>query len=76
MPLPATWLKERGWTRNMVTTTVAALIASAPIFLLGTPVLAVFVGWENVMMMGVVPFLIGDVVKSVFAAVVVRSMER
>lgn len=71
----AGWLREQGWTRSVVATTLAGLIASAPIFVLGTPVLAVFVGWENVMMMGVAPFLIGDVVKSVFAAVIVRSLE-
>ena len=72
----AGWLKDRGWTHSLVPTIMAALIASIPIFLLGTPILAVFVGWENVIMLGVVPFLIGDIVKSVFAAIVVRLMEK
>ncbi len=72
----AGWLKDKGWTRNVVSTTLAALIASIPIFLLGTPILAAFVGWNNVVMMGIVPFLVGDVVKSALAAIVVRSLER
>lgn len=72
----AGWLRDRGWTRTVYTAFAAAVVASAPIFLLGTPVLAAFVGWNNVVMMGIVPFLVGDVVKSALAAIVVRSVER
>ena len=72
----AGWLQERGWTRNVGTTMLASLIASIPIFILGTPVLAAFVGWKSVLVMGVVPFLVGDVIKSALAAITVRTLSR
>jgi len=78
--IPAAWLagflKETGWVKGFSSGFVVSLVASIPIFILGTPVLALFVGLNNVMMMGVVPFLIGDVVKSVIAAGIVSSILR
>jgi len=73
--VPAAWvaggLRERGWTHHPIATFGAAMIASLPIFLLGVPVLASFVGWDNIMVMGVYPFVAGDVIKSGLAALTV-----
>ncbi|RPI69454.1 MAG: biotin transporter BioY [Ignavibacteriae bacterium] len=72
--IPAAWLagylKETGWTGSFVGAFGSALLASMPIFVLGSIVLASFVGMGNVWMMGVVPFLIGDVIKSGIAALI------
>jgi biotin transport system substrate-specific component len=76
--LPAAWIAglfaDRGLAKSFFGALVAAFTASLPIFILGTPVLALFVGWESVLMMGVVPFLVGNVIKSVLVASVVRTV--
>jgi biotin transport system substrate-specific component len=74
--VPAAWLagflRDAGWTRSYVSAFIASLLASLPIFILGTAVLTAFVGIEQIWMMGVVPFLIGDVIKSALAALIAR----
>lgn len=74
--VPAAWLagylRDAGWTRSYFGTFVSALLASLPILILGSFMLASYVGIENVWMMGVVPFVVGDVVKSALAALIAR----
>ena len=67
----AGWLKESGWTNTILSTFAAAVLSSLPIFIMGIPVLASFVGWSNIMTMGVYPFILGDVIKSILATMTV-----
>jgi biotin transporter BioY len=61
-------LAERGWDRRVLTTWAAMALGSTMIFLCGLPWLAQFVGWDRVLAAGLYPFLVGDVIKQVLAA--------
>jgi biotin transport system substrate-specific component len=56
-------LAERGWDRKFGTTLLAMLIGNAALFSLGIFWLSGFVGIENALMAGVVPFIAGELVK-------------
>ena len=58
-------LSERGQDRNIVTAIPAFLAGSAIIYLFGVPWLAhiVNVSWEQAVADGMVPFLLGDLIK-------------
>ncbi|MBI2793432.1 MAG: biotin transporter BioY [Ignavibacteria bacterium] len=78
--IPAAWLagvlRDSGWTQTFIWSTVSAFAASVPILILGTVVLSVFVGIENALMMGVIPFVVGDLVKSVIAAGIATAVKK
>ncbi|MCX6365264.1 MAG: biotin transporter BioY [Armatimonadetes bacterium] len=62
-------LAERGWDRKPLTTALGMLLASLTIFLFGALWLAQFVGGiVPAVVQGVLPFLPGDVLKSLLAA--------
>ncbi len=61
-------LAERGWDRKLVTTLLAMLVGNAIIYVFGLPWLALFVGIENALPLGLHPFVIGDVLKAILAA--------
>src|SRR5262245_41267804 len=63
------WLAERGWDRNTLTTALAMLIANITIYVPGLLWLSTFVGTDKVFAFGLTPFLFGDVLKLVLAAV-------
>ena len=62
------WLSERGWDRRVLTTVLAMLLGSSLIYLFGVSWLAVFIGWEKAVSAGMVPFLLGDFLKILVAA--------
>ena len=66
-------LAGRGWDRRIETTTLAMLAGNAVIYAFGLPWLAAFVGAENVLTLGLFPFLIGDLLKLVLAAALLPS---
>ena len=61
-------LAERGWDRRFVTMLAAMLLGSAVIFALGLIQLSRFVPQPQLLAAGLLPFVPGDVVKSVLAA--------
>jgi biotin transport system substrate-specific component len=61
-------LAERGWDRRFFTMCGAMLLGSAAIFGLGALGLARFVPAGHVLASGVLPFLPGDLIKTVLAA--------
>ena len=63
------WLAEHGWDRNLFTSILAMLAGEVAIFACGMAWLAQFVGWNNVVADGLIPFLIGDTIKLLAAAV-------
>ena len=67
--LLAGWLAELGWDRNVVTAMLAALLAGAVIYLPGLLWLGSVVGWDKpVLAFGLYPFIPGDIMKAVLAA--------
>lgn len=64
-------LAERGWDRNPFTTIAAMLLGSVVIFAGGLAGLSRFVPPEGLLAAGLLPFIPGDLVKTVLAAVTV-----
>ena len=73
--LPATvvsgYLVEHGWGKHMLTTALAALAGLAVIFIGGLSVLAIFVGWQKSIELGLLPFILGDVLKLTFLSIAI-----
>ena len=71
------WLAERGWNGRHVGLAFAGmLISNALCLLLGAAWLAVLIGAEQAVMAGVVPFLVGAVLKAALGAVTLKLMAR
>ena len=64
------WLCECGWDRRTSTTFLAMTLGMLPIYTLGVVWLTQFVGWRSVVPAGITPFLLGDALKIVLAALV------
>ncbi|NUQ10825.1 MAG: biotin transporter BioY [Gemmatimonadaceae bacterium] len=61
------WLSERGASRSRWSTAGSMIAGSAVLFACGAVWLARFVGWDNVLATGVLPFLPGDALKIALA---------
>ena len=60
-------LAEKGWDRKMTTTFAAMLIGNAVIYAFGLPWLALLVGGEKALLLGLYPFIAGDLLKAALA---------
>lgn len=65
------YLMENGFSRNLFTRFIAALLGMSTIFLGGVLVLSQFVGWHAAWMLGVMPFMISEPIK--IAAITVMA---
>ena len=63
------WFCERGWDRKVGTAVIVMLLGTATIYLFGLPWLAQFTGWSKVLQLGLIPFIPGDILKAIVAAV-------
>jgi len=71
------WLAERGWTGNRTILALTAMLAGNIICLIsGAAWLSRMVGWERAIALGVLPFLLGGVVKSALGAATLRALAR
>lgn len=70
------WLAERGWDRSFLRTLAGMGLGNLLIYLFGLPWLAAFVGWERVWLQGLLPFLPGDALKALGAALLLPSLWR
>lgn len=66
-------LAERGWDRRVRTTLLVMLLGNAAIYAFGLPWLARFVGGERVLTSGLLPFIPGDLLKSILATTLLPS---
>jgi biotin transport system substrate-specific component len=66
-------LAERGWDRKPWTAALAMLIGSTVIFACGLLWLGRYVGWNNVVQQGLLPFIPGDVIKIALATVLLPA---
>ena len=62
-------LAERGWDRRVWSTVLAMLAGNAIIYACGLPWLGRFVGEGNVLSLGLLPFIPGDLLKLALAAI-------
>ena len=64
------WLAEKGWDRNILTATLTLLVGNALIYVPGLIWLGAVIGWDKpILEFGLYPFLLGDVLKLILAAV-------
>ena len=65
------WLAQLGWDRRFITTVFAMILGNLVIYLFGVPWLraVLAVGWEQAFAFGLTPFIAGDLIKVVAAAV-------
>ncbi len=67
------WLMEKSWDRKIWTSIIAMLIGSVTLYIFGLAWLANFVPPSNLLQVGLYPFIIGDLLKIVMAAFVIRG---
>ena len=67
------YLSEKGFSRNRISMFFALLFGSIVIYLFGVFRLLSFVEYEKVFMLGIAPFLVGDVIKTVLATILIPS---
>lgn len=68
------WLAERGWTgARLVQSFAAHFAANLFCLVLGGAWLATLIGLEKAMMLGVVPFVLGALLKSALAATLLKA---
>ena len=63
------YLCERGWDRRVGTAVLAMILGNVVIYLFGVSWLATFVGWDQVLTLGLIPFIPGDILKVLLTAV-------
>ena len=63
------WLAEKGWDRNIRQTTLAMILGTSIIFAAGVTWLSMIVGFQHAVVLGLLPFLGGAVVKIILASV-------
>lgn len=79
MVIAAYWmgtLSDRGWTRSLSRTWLAAFMGSAITFACGLVVLSAFVPAKALFAAGVLPFLPGDCIKTVLVTFIVFQTHR
>ncbi len=69
-------LAERGWDRSVLTTALAMLLGNIVLYVPGLIWLAGFIGGEQAIAGGLVPFVFGDLLKLALAAVLLPSAWR
>lgn len=68
-------LSDLGWTKKWSTTYFATLIGSAIVFAFGVIGLSVFIPFKNLLVAGVLPFLPGDLIKSLLASFIAYRLQ-
>ncbi len=67
------FFSEKKWDRKMNTTLLSMLIGNILIYIPGLIWLAKFTGFKYVLKMGFYPFIIGDIIKILFAIILLPS---
>ncbi len=67
-------LADRGWTKNFWKTWLAAFLGSCVTFLGGVLILSFFVPKGSLLIAGVIPFIPGDLIKTLIACFIVRQV--
>jgi biotin transport system substrate-specific component len=70
------FLAERGWDRRFVTTWAAMFLGSVTLFAFGLAWLSRFLGWGGAVAAGLLPFVLGDLLKQVLAALLLPGLWR
>jgi len=69
-------LAEKGWDRNFMTSIFAMIVSNALIYIFGLAWLAKFIPFENILKVGLYPFLVGDMIKILLVGLIFPSSWR
>jgi biotin transport system substrate-specific component len=67
---------DKGFTKNITGLLGSLTLATALIYLPGVLWLSTFTGVEKALMLGMIPFLLGDVIKAVIVALIARPVRK
>ena len=67
------WLAEKGWDQNMLSVLIMMVLGTMVIFLFGVIWLTQFTGLQNVLTMGLYPFLPGALIKIALATIILPA---
>jgi biotin transport system substrate-specific component len=70
------YLSEKGYTKRPVGSFISCFSATTIILITGMLYLAIFKGFQDALIMGFYPFLVGDVIKSAICAGLLTSIRR
>lgn len=68
------WLAEKGWGRNLFTAFAAMVLGNLVIYSFGVVWLGAAIGWGKAFQFGLLPFLYGDLLKVVLAALLLPTV--
>ncbi|MES2801016.1 MAG: biotin transporter BioY [Bdellovibrionota bacterium] len=68
-------LSDRGWTKSFRKTLLATYAGSFCVFSCGLLVLSLFIPLEGLLVAGLYPFLLGDLLKNILAAMLVTKTD-
>lgn len=70
------WMAEKGWMQGFVSRLVVMGIGAALIYLPGLAWLSAFIGFDKAVALGLMPFIYGDLLKVLLAAVALQAAWR
>jgi biotin transport system substrate-specific component len=70
------YLAERGWTARVIPAFLVLLVAEVICFALGVGYLGSVIGYDKAVQYGLTPFLLGDLVKTVLAVLLLTVFRR
>ena len=70
------WMAERGWTARPVPAFLTLLVAEVICFALGVAWLSTVIGFDKAVTFGLMPFIVGDLVKTLLAVALLTGLRR
>jgi biotin transport system substrate-specific component len=70
------YMAERGWTSRPIPAFLTLLVAEVICFALGVAWLAHVIGFDKAVEFGLMPFIVGDLIKTVLAVALLTAFRR
>jgi biotin transport system substrate-specific component len=70
------YMAERGWTARVIPAFLVLLVAEVICFAMGVGYLGGVIGYDKALTFGLMPFIVGDLVKTVLAVVLLTAFRR
>ena len=70
------WMAERGFTARIIPAFLVLLVAEAICFAMGVAYLGAVIGYDKAVEFGLLPFIVGDLVKTLLAVALITGLRR